>query len=82
MRRNSGRTTLYLRLGMGLCSEPGLLTGRAHADDWIVGGGNLHNTRSADSENKINVANVAKLKKKWEFPYSWRCLRHPDRRRQ
>lgn len=67
MRSNPGRTTLYQRLGVGLALSLCLLAGGAHADDWNVGGGNIHNTRSANSEHLINASNVANLKQKWAF---------------
>lgn len=69
------RTKLFQWVGAGLILSASLLSGFAHADDgenegnigWMVGGGDIHNTRSADSEHKIKVSNVAGLKKKWEF---------------
>ncbi|HLK57594.1 MAG TPA: PQQ-binding-like beta-propeller repeat protein [Chthonomonadaceae bacterium] len=67
MRSKLGKIRLYQGFGAGLILSLCLLTGSAHADDWDVGGSNIHNTRSADSENKIKASNVAKLKKKWEF---------------
>lgn len=67
MRSNPGRTTRHPRLGVGLTLSLCLLIVSAHADDWKVGGGSIHNTRSADSEYRIKPSNVANLKKKWEF---------------